>query len=179
MRPIRCSIRIGFQGRSKFTSTRQNWRFRPSPPASVLNRIRREPRKSSTARSFSATLRLPWKMAGSTPSRRSRSARYSCVRRNCVKTRIFSSFSSCFTSPASPSAFVLSWTSWAIRASLFRRRRNGVPEKTRRLRSRVLAAAQALEPISFCRTSRRKCQRGKSFGSLSSATSRIRSATPS
>ena len=38
-RPIRCSTTPGFQGRSNRISRRQNWKFRPSPPASVEIRI--------------------------------------------------------------------------------------------------------------------------------------------
>src|SRR5579875_2550402 len=38
-RPIRCSIRRGFHGRSKFTTREQNCRFTPSAAASVAIRI--------------------------------------------------------------------------------------------------------------------------------------------
>jgi hypothetical protein len=46
---------MGFQGRSQLTTVWQNWRLRPSPPASVDRRIRERSRKSSMAASFSAS----------------------------------------------------------------------------------------------------------------------------
>ena len=41
MRPMRCSIAIGFHGTSKLTSVLQNWMLRPSPPDSGAQQHRR------------------------------------------------------------------------------------------------------------------------------------------
>ena len=41
MRPLRCSMRPGFQGRSKWKRSAQcAWKFRPSRAASVASRMR-------------------------------------------------------------------------------------------------------------------------------------------
>ena len=41
MRPLRCSMRLGFQGTSKWNRFQQwVWRFRPSRAASVAIRMR-------------------------------------------------------------------------------------------------------------------------------------------
>ena len=48
-RPMRCSRRLGDQGRSQFTTTCANWRLMPSPPASVLTSTWARSRNASWA----------------------------------------------------------------------------------------------------------------------------------
>ena len=67
-RPSRCSICIGFHGRSKLTITWQNWRLRPSPAASVLSSTGASPAKAAIAASFCARARPPWYTAAGRPA---------------------------------------------------------------------------------------------------------------
>ncbi len=53
MRPMRCSIAIGFQGTSKLIRVLQNWMLRPSPPDCVHSRTVAWSRNSAMAASFS------------------------------------------------------------------------------------------------------------------------------
>ena len=55
IRPMRCSMAIGFQGMSKLISVLQNCRLRPSPPDSVHSSTGTASRKASTAASFCGT----------------------------------------------------------------------------------------------------------------------------
>lgn len=86
MQPIRCSTRIGFQGRSWFTMRLQNWRFRPSFIASVETRTPPSSRKHSMTASFSSLEWPPWKAWVVYPSWSSVRRIRSCVARNCVNT---------------------------------------------------------------------------------------------
>ena len=72
MRPMRCSIAIGFHGTSKLISVLQNWMLRPSPPDSVHSSTGTRSRNSAMAASLSGPLRPPSKRAKAMPSRASR-----------------------------------------------------------------------------------------------------------
>ena len=67
MRPMRCSIAIGFHGMSKLISVLQNCRLRPSPPDSLHSRIGTLSRNAATAASFSGPLIDPSNVANVMP----------------------------------------------------------------------------------------------------------------
>ena len=71
MRPMRCSIAIGFHGMSKLIRVLQNWMLRPSPPDSVHSSTGTRSRKSAIAASLSGPLSAPSKRAKAMPSRAS------------------------------------------------------------------------------------------------------------
>ena len=82
---MRCSISIGFHGRSKLARRWENWRLRPSVPLCV--------RSSAPPRAWNSSV-MGWRSGGgveplmtkvSTPARRSSAARAAWVCRNWVK----------------------------------------------------------------------------------------------
>src|SRR3954462_6672717 len=91
-RPIRCSTTPGFHGRSKSTSRRQNWKFRPSPPASVEIRIDGPSgsRNCATSMSRRSGERSSWKTPGRRPCRSIAPFSRSSDSRWATKTSVFS-----------------------------------------------------------------------------------------
>src|SRR3954453_19132553 len=92
-RPIRCSTTPGFQGRSKSTSRRQNWKFRPSPPASVEIRFDGPSgsRNWATSMSRRSGERSSWKTPVRRPCRSIAPLSRSSDSRWATKTSVFSS----------------------------------------------------------------------------------------
>ncbi len=91
MRPIRCSIRIGFHGRSKLIMVWQNWRFLPSPPDSVLTSTGISFEKLLIDSSFCNLLNCPWNTVVEISFSRQRCTKTFWVCRKLVKTIIFRS----------------------------------------------------------------------------------------
>ncbi len=108
---MRCSIAIGFHGRSKFTSVLQNCRLRPSPPDSLHSSSVPDAAKAATAASFSGPDMLPSNSSGARPWRRSRSARWVMLSRWWTKT-IFFSVGFCASSFSNASCLAPAATAW-------------------------------------------------------------------
>ena len=84
MRPTRCSIRIGFHGRSKLTRVLANCRLRPSPPDSVQSMTGSgiaERRDGGVL--LGGRFRRPENVTNACPSLTSSCCRCSSVRRKC------------------------------------------------------------------------------------------------
>ena len=130
---------------------RQNWRFRPSPPASVLTRTVAPARKRSRDSSFSRQPSSPWNTAGSMPTSRSAETIESWVERNWVKTMHFSPPRAVMRLISERTLLGSRLASAARAASTFRRRASS-PSGLRLSFSSVARAAAHEEPISFCST---------------------------